>query len=532
MGFRLWPFGRAQQRRDQQWAELQASEARYRLVAAQLRDVVILTDMAGIIEYVSPSIVQFGHDPDDLIGRDARELRHPEESDRREEVITAILVGTRREEAEEFRLVRGDGGWVWVEGNPALIHDEDGVPDGIVTMLRDITGRRELEQELRERRAEAEAAAAAKSEFLANMSHEIRTPLTAVIGFAALLAKINDLPDKARVYAGRIEHGGDALNAIVNHILDFSRVEAGQVELKRETFAVEVLVDEVLGLARDDAEHKGLDLVVDFDADLPGKVHADRGRLGQVLLNLVNNAVKFTQKGGVSLTVGYDRAGSQLRVAVRDTGIGVPAEMAGRLFQRFSQVDGSNARRFGGAGLGLAICKGLVELMDGEIGMQSEEGAGSTFWFTIAAPAAVPDGLAALPVAAAPALQRGRVLVVDDVAANRELIVEVLKASGMAVTAASGGWEAVVLSRQAAFDVILMDLQMPGLDGMAATAAIRTQPTANPRTPIIALSASVLPADVEACRAAGMADHIAKPIDPAELLAKLARWMEVVESAA
>jgi len=511
-------------------ATLEASEARYRLVAEHLLDVVIQTDLAGIIQYVSPSIETWGYRPAALIGRDARAMRHPDDFARREEVIASVLDGSARFGLEEFRLLRGDEGWIWVEGNPALAHDAAGRPIGIVSMLRDITVRRALEDELRERRAEAEAAAAAKSEFLANMSHEIRTPLTAVIGFAALLAKMSGLPEKAQVYADRISRSGDALNAIVNHILDFSRVEAGQVELKLEAFDVSRLVEEVLGLVRDDAAQKGLDLQVRLAASVSGEVIADRGRLGQVLLNLLNNAVKFTPTGGVAVSVDYDPQAARLHVEVADTGIGVPADMAGRLFQRFSQVDGSNARRFGGAGLGLAICKGLVELMGGEIGMTSPSAGGSVFWFTIAAqPTARSRHVASERDLA---LRPGRILMVDDIAVNRELVIALLGPHGVSVCEAADGPAAVEAARREVFDVILMDLQMPGMDGMAATSAIRAATELNRRTPVVALSASVLPADIEACRNAGMNDHIGKPIKPSELLAKLSHWMGPARSAA
>ena len=422
--------GRGEGEVERRLAESQAAEARYRFVVAHVRDVVIQTDVDGIIQYVSPSVAAWGYDPDALIGRDAREMRHPEDFERREVAIASVVRGEGGEDLEEFRLLRGDTGWIWAEINPALIHDAEGRPAGIVSVLRDVTTRRELEDELRQRRAEAEAAAAAKSEFLANMSHEIRTPLTAVIGFAGLLAKIAGLPEKAQVYADRIVRSGDALNAIVNHILDFSRVEAGQVELKRDVFSVGGLVEEILGLVRDDAGRKGLSLDVIVDAATPDDIAADRGRLGQVLLNLLNNAVKFTHAGGVIVRVGYEPAAETLRVAVQDTGIGVPDDLRGRLFQRFSQVDGSNARRFGGAGLGLAICKGLVELMGGELGMESREGEGSTFWFTVAAPAARAQTPAGLAV---PTLRPGSVLMVDDIAANRELVTDLLSPHGLSL---------------------------------------------------------------------------------------------------
>ena len=520
--------GRGEVEVDERLAAILAAEARYRVVVAHLRDVVIQTDLAGIIEYVSPSVRAWGYRPGDLVGRDARSLRHPDDHDRREEVIAAVVRGERRHGLEEFRLLRGDEGWIWVEVNPSLVHDAEDRPSGIVSVLRDISVRRALEDELHQRRTEAEAAAAVKTEFLANMSHEIRTPLTAVIGFAGLLNKIAGLPEKAQVYAERIVRSGEALSTIVNHILDFSRVEAGQVRLKRQVIAVQALLDETLGIVRDEAARKGLTLELVVDRTTPSHLLADPGRLAQVMLNLLNNAVKFTQAGGVVVQVAHAGEAETLRIEVRDTGIGVPEALRGRLFQRFSQVDGSNARSFGGAGLGLAICKGLVELMGGEIGLQSREGEGSTFWFTLAAPAALP--IRTCPDQAHPELRSGKVLVVDDIEANRDLVAELLAPHGLNLTMAAGGQAAVHAARHETFDAILMDLQMPGMCGMAATRAIRESSDINRHTPILALSASVLPADIEACRAAGMDDHIAKPIDAADLTRKLARWMEAEPS--
>ena len=364
----------------------------------------------------------------------------------------------------------------------------------------------------------------AKSEFLANMSHEIRTPLTAVVGFAELVGKMADLPEKARVYIDRIGRSGEALASIVNNVLDFSKIEAGQVELKYEPFGLSALADEALGVVQDSAQAKGLKLTSHVEANGSGQVLADAGHLRQVVLNLLTNAIKFTHAGEVALSVRHNAATEVLDVSVTDTGIGIAPEAAGRLFQRFSQIESSNARRFGGAGLGLAISRGLVELMDGDIGVESVEGQGSRFWFQIKAP-----GVGARLPAAEPDLARppagARVLVVDDVRANREVILALLSPFGLQVTEAADGLEALEATRQASFDLVLMDLQMPGLDGIAAARAIRGGSNLNCRTPIVAVSASVQPSDVDACRMAGMDDHVGKPISARELVGKVAYWI-------
>ena len=364
----------------------------------------------------------------------------------------------------------------------------------------------------------------AKSEFLANMSHEIRTPLTAVVGFADLLARMAGLPEKARVYVERIGRSGEALTSIVNNVLDFSKVEAGQLELKPEPFELQALAREALGVVQDSAEAKGLKLTSHVAVGSGQLVVADAGRLRQVVLNLLTNAIKFTHAGEVTLRVAHDADVGSLEVSVTDTGIGIAPEAADRLFQRFSQVDSSNARRFGGAGLGLAISRGLVELMGGEIGVESVEGQGSRFWFRVRAPGADRTVRAAEPETARPPAG-ARVLVVDDARANRELILALLSPFDLHLTEAADGLEALEAARRESFDLVLMDLQMPGLDGIAATRAIRGESELNRRTPIVAVSASVQPADVDACRQAGMDDHIGKPISSRELVGKVAHWI-------
>ncbi|QUD87685.1 hybrid sensor histidine kinase/response regulator [Phenylobacterium montanum] len=393
-----------------------------------------------------------------------------------------------------------------------------------------LASRRRLESQLREALSEAQAASVAKGDFLANMSHEIRTPLTAIIGFSGLLESTPDLPAQAELYVERISRSGRALLSIVNDILDFSRMEAGQVTLAPRAIDPEILARETLDLVAEQAAAKGLDLRLETSGR-PGFVEADGERLQQVLLNLVTNAVKFTPRG--SVTVRLERDGERLRLAVTDTGVGVPQAVRQRLFERFWQVDNSSTRLHGGTGLGLAICKSLVELMGGEIGVEGREGEGSTFWFVVPAPAAQPapapdeaEDIDGLEVGSA------HILVVDDVAANRELVRAMLAALGHSLVEAEGGAEAVEAAARERFDVILMDMQMPGMDGLAATRAIRSASPLNAATPILALSANVLPAQVAHCLEAGMDDHLAKPIAPLELLQKIAQWSRARSSAA
>jgi CheY-like chemotaxis protein len=273
------------------------------------------------------------------------------------------------------------------------------------------------------------------------------------------------------------------------------------------------------------AAEKGLQLGTAIASALPPAVMVDGARLRQVLLNLLSNAIKFTEAGGVAVTVGYDATdGGQLKVSVTDSGVGVAPEQLHRLFQRFSQADGSISRQYGGTGLGLAICRSLTSLMGGEIGVESTPGMGALFWFTVKAPACEPGALADAAQGDRFDTRPARILVVDDAPVNRELVGVLLGVFGHELSEASGGAEAVLAAAEQPFDLILMDLQMPGMDGLAATRAIRAGSPKNRATPIVALSANILPNHLEACRVAGMNDHIGKPIDTRELLTKVARW--------
>ncbi|HWA61675.1 MAG TPA: ATP-binding protein [Caulobacteraceae bacterium] len=388
----------------------------------------------------------------------------------------------------------------------------------------DVTEARRREHDLIEAKQRAEAAAEAKSEFLANMSHEIRTPLTGIIGFADLLDRADDLGPQSRAHVRRIVTSGQSLLAVVNDILDFSKLEAGRLTLDPQPFDLRRFLEDTVAAFEVQARTKGLALELAVSDAAPAGVVADAARLRQVLVNLIGNALKFTAAGGVRIEASW--ADGRLDVAVRDTGVGIPAEKLDRLFQRFSQVDGSVSRRYGGAGLGLSICKSLVELMGGDIAVTSAENAGSTFAFWIAAPEG--EAATAEPVAAEdPDAPPCNILLVDDLEANRELIGTLLTALGQSVRTANGGAEAISAAMAETFDLILMDLQMPGMDGFAAARAIRELASPNRFTPILALSANVLPEHVLASAAAGMNGHLGKPVVIADLATALGRWAGV-----
>jgi PAS domain S-box-containing protein len=514
---------------------LRASEARYRMFAENATDMVMMSDASRRLTYISPSVARVtGYAPERLVGRAVAELVHPEDAS----LLIAVsdrLYAHPDEEAPrlEYRARHRDGRWLWFETRTSLVRDPDtGEPVGAIDVAREITGRKALEAELQARTREAQAATQAKSEFLANMSHEIRTPLNAILGFSALLRRMEGMPPEAGAHLHRITTAGEALLTVVNDVLDFSKLDAGQLELDPHPFEPGVFVMQTVDLVAAQAAAKGLSLELDLDEGLPHAVEADSARLRQILLNLLGNAIKFTEAGGVRVAVSHEPdGGGRLRVTVTDTGAGVPADRLDRLFQRFSQVDASVSRQYGGSGLGLAICKRLAELMGGDIGVVSIEGQGSSFWFTIAAPPAELRAEPAGPGDDFVAMEPRRILVVDDLAANRELVRAVLAPFDHEIIDAAGGEEAVELCRHTPFDLVLMDLQMPGMDGFAAARAIRARAEPNRRTPILALSANVLPEHLHACRAAGMDDHIAKPIDLSELIAKVAHWSAPADDA-
>ncbi len=385
------------------------------------------------------------------------------------------------------------------------------------------------ERDLSAARDEALAASTAKSEFLATMSHEIRTPLNGVLGMADLLSDTS-LTDAQREFVSTLRGSGTLLLTLLNDLLDFSKIEAGRLELERAPFDLRQMVRRSHALYLGQAQRKGLHLVVEVDPALPEWVSGDAVRLTQVLLNLVGNAVKFTSEGEVALRVvalpSTDADRVRLRFSVRDTGLGMSDEVRARLFQPFSQGDGSTTRRFGGTGLGLFICKRLVSLMNSEFEVESAPGRGSTFAFDLELGRAEPGVAAQPPPEPAPARRvRGRVLVAEDDRVNRVLMEHLLKSLGVAPVFVCNGREAVEATRGGDFDLVLMDCHMPEMDGFAATRAIRANETGDRHLPVLACSAGVLHEEQVRCLEAGMDDFLSKPINHKRLEDALTRWL-------
>jgi signal transduction histidine kinase/CheY-like chemotaxis protein len=381
------------------------------------------------------------------------------------------------------------------------------------------------EQLTRAARSRALAATEAKTEFLATMSHEIRTPLNSVLGFAQLLAAREDLPPDARRQVNLIDTAGTALLTVVNDILDFSRVEAGQIDLLPQPTSAAGLMRDTVAIMAPEARAKGLtlDLEIIDRVDLLHDLDADR--LRQVLINLLNNAVKFTEEGRIDarLVVEPGDVEDRLRFEIIDTGVGIELDKQALLFQRFSQADSSMSRLHGGAGLGLAICRALVDVMGGKIGVDSVPGRGSCFWVELSAPTAEEVAVPERPKTSTPGA--AKILIVDDHPINLEIGAALLTLVGCEVDVAENGKEAVERATNGDYDMILMDIHMPQMDGLQATRAIKALRTPAGRIPIIAMSADALPRQVERCYAAGMVDHIAKPIQREVLYAKVERWL-------
>ena len=508
-----------ERRVDERTAEIRRQKTYFESLVDVSPVAVVTMDTNERVSAWNPAATTlFGYAPEEAIGRTIDELILRTGS-RIEEGHALMRVAMEHGRADRIsQRLRKDGSALDVEISmvPLLVDREH---LGFYAIYHDIT-------ELQAARRDADSANQAKSAFLAAMSHEIRTPMNAVIGMTGLLL---DTPLNAdqRDFAESISVSGEALLTIINDILDFSKIEAGRFELESIPFDLVKTVRAASDLIRPNAQKKGLELVVSVEGATPPRLLGDAGRIRQIVLNLLSNSIKFTETGRVALTIHTTpREGAwAVRLIVQDTGIGISEEAMGRLFQSFSQADASTARRYGGTGLGLAISRRLAELMGGTLTATSTgvPGAGSRFELavsTLEAPADAPDAGAMRPAqSTGPALRdRGlRVLLAEDQQMNQKLALRLLDNIGIKADLARDGVEVLAALEQTAFDVILMDVQMPDLDGLEATRRIRALPLE--RQPwIIAMTANAMEGDREACLAAGMNDYLSKPIRPPELV--------------
>ena len=519
--------------RQQQTLALAAREHELRLLTTHSADMIVRTGFDGVRRYVSPaSRALLGYAPEEMVGRRPLSGIHPDDREAVEAVKQRMLDGADSASLV-LRAKRRDGRYMWVEANYRLVRDEaTGEPVEIVSVVRDFESRKQLEDALREARDEAEEAARLKTNFLANMSHEIRTPMNAVIGFTDLLLG-SGLDEEQRRHANLIAESGRTMMALLNDILDLSKIDANQLEIADEVFDLPLAIAGSLRLVSANAAAKGLSLDLLIDPGVPRLAVGDGQRLRQVLLNLLSNAVKFTARGGVRVSACV--LDDKLEIMVEDSGCGIAPDRQGAIFDEFVQADASIARRHGGSGLGLAISLRLARLMGGDLRLGKSDGQGTRMLLTLPLARAAPGAVAAShqEVSAPrpyPPSQSARVLVVEDVEVNRLLIRALLERQGHRVTLLGDGAETVDAFERAeaageGFDIVLMDMQMPQVDGLEATRRLRALGGRGATIPVVALTANAFASDVQACRDAGMDAHLAKPIDVEALLATIGQFM-------
>ncbi|MCZ4306701.1 PAS domain S-box protein [Zoogloeaceae bacterium G21618-S1] len=492
--------------------------------------MVVISRRAGAVEYVNPHFTAVtGYALGDLVAG-LPEVRDAEGQARDVQVEAWAALSVGEEWRCECQIRRKDGALVWISVAVSALAERNGELSHGVWVLEDVSARKATEAALRDAKQAAEAATQAKSRFLANMSHEIRTPMNAIIGLSHLCLG-GDLQPAQRDYVSKIHQAGTALLGVINDVLDVSRIEAGRLSLEQSAFELDAVLAQLMALFGEQARAKQLALQLSVSPNVPNALVGDGMRLGQVLINLVANAIKFTERGEVAVTVRADPPNNRrvrLQFAVRDTGVGLTPSQIDGLFQPFAQADDSTTRKFGGTGLGLSICRQLVRLMGGDVVVHSEPGQGSTFLFDVELGVAATGELARTPRVPQPTadLDGLRVLVAEDNLVNLLIAETLLAEQGVLVDTAGTGREAVDrVMRPGAppIDVVLMDVQMPEMDGLEATRQIRADPRFA-ALPIIAMTAHAMADERDQCLAAGMNDHLAKPVDPPLFLATLARW--------
>jgi PAS domain S-box-containing protein len=507
-----------------QTAEIDDQRAFLRQIIDMCPNFIFVKDRKGRFTLVNQVLADAsGCAAEELVGRTDAEIG-PAEQARAFQRDDLEVIETRSEKVVHGEvLVDASGATRYLHTVKRPIIDEHGVVTHVLGVANDITLHKTAEASMEQARAAAETANRAKSEFLANMSHEIRTPLNGILGMSELCLD-TPLQSEQREYVGTVKTSADALLSVINDILDFSKLEAQKLQLDAVDFELRPLIDDVIHAAAERARQKGLELKLNVDPDIPEFVHCDAQRLKQILLNLLGNAIKFTERGYVELSAQLSRRVRDdciVQFTVTDTGIGIAADRQQVIFNPFVQADTSTTRQYGGTGLGLAICTRLVNMLGGSMWVESQVGRGSSFHFTIQARIAnraqvVPAPEVPPAEATGHSLRSLNVLLAEDNSVNQLVMSRLLHKRGHRVVIAENGRLAVERVRHEPFDVVFMDLQMPEVDGLEATAMLKADSTLQ-QVPIVALTANASPEDRQRCLSAGMDDYLVKPIDPAEL---------------
>ena len=525
---------------------LEKSEQRFALVIEGMNDGIWdWEDITKDEEYWSPQFKKLLGYEDNEIKASYHEFQsrlHPDDVDKIKQEMEAHFERNIPFNSE-CRLRKKSGEYCWFRAKATTVRDTNNKPIRMVGSIRDITQRKSGEEKLREyaqqmesknkelavAKEQAEQANNTKSEFLANMSHEIRTPMNAVIGMTSILLESNMSPEQ-RQKLDIIHSSGEALLEIINDILDISKIEAGKMDLEPIPFNLQNILVEITELLTPRCTDKGIKLLLQYVSGTPQWVTGDAGRIRQVIINLVSNAIKFTDSGHVMISVKSTDVNSEnvsLHFEVADTGIGIPEKVQKKLFEKFTQGDSSTTRKYGGTGLGLAICFRLVALMGGKIGVKSKENKGSTFWFTLDLPLAdaeLEEEILSYNEDFNPT--GAHILVAEDNHINQIMITQMLEIIGCKSDIAKNGQEAVEMVRQNKYDLVLMDCMMPEMSGYEATEAIRQMSDDKNNAIIIALTANALQGDKQKCLDSGMSDYLSKPIKKPELQAMLAKWLQ------